>query len=165
MWARRLPTRFTNRALQRCCTICRDRRMLGVVCHSPMRCSRAWRRWRACSAMRPGMPTATSRRAADGVASAPPVPRIARASIMNQPYPTINLAPVAPSPEQEQEEEIYEVRKKVYPRAVHGWFAGWRVFFVILTQLVFYGLAWLNWNGRQAVLFDLASRKFYIFGL
>jgi cytochrome c oxidase accessory protein FixG len=24
---------------------------------------------------------------------------------------------------------------------------------------------WLTWNGRQAVLFDLASRKFYIFGL
>jgi cytochrome c oxidase accessory protein FixG len=91
--------------------------------------------------------------------------RIARASIMNQPYPTINLTPVAPSQEQEQEEEIYEVRKKVYPRAVHGWFAGWRVFFVILTQVIFYGLAWLDWNGRQAVLFDLASRKFYIFGL
>jgi polyferredoxin len=30
---------------------------------------------------------------------------------------------------------------------------------------VFYGLPWLTWNGRQAVLFDLASRKFYIFGL
>ncbi len=94
-----------------------------------------------------------------------PMLRTAQASTMKQPYPSINLAPVAPSPEQEQEEEIYEVRKKVYPRAVHGWFAGWRVFFVILTQLVFYGLAWLNWNGRQAVLFDLASRKFYIFGL
>jgi len=84
---------------------------------------------------------------------------------MNQPYPTINLTLVGQSPEREQEPEIYEVRKKVYPRAVHGWFAGWRVFFVILTQLIFYGLAWLDWNGRQAVLFELASRKFYIFGL
>src|SRR5438105_3633669 len=84
---------------------------------------------------------------------------------MNQAYPTVELAPVVASPEQEQEQAIYEVRQKIYPRAVHGWFAGWRVFFVILTQLVFYGLAWLNWNGRQAVLFDLASRKFYIFGL
>ena len=34
-----------------------------------------------------------------------------------------------------------------------------------LTQIVFYGLPWLVWNGRQAVLFDLAARKFYIFGL
>ena len=33
------------------------------------------------------------------------------------------------------------------------------------TQLVFYGLPWLQWNGRQALLFDLAARKFYIFGL
>jgi cytochrome c oxidase accessory protein FixG len=84
---------------------------------------------------------------------------------MNQAYPTLEPAPAAASPEQEQEQAIYEVRQKIYPRAVHGWFAGWRVFFVILTQLIFYGLPWLEWNGRQAVLFDLASRKFYIFGL
>ncbi|HVN34322.1 MAG TPA: cytochrome c oxidase accessory protein CcoG [Casimicrobiaceae bacterium] len=73
--------------------------------------------------------------------------------------------PAGSSPEQEQEQEIYEVRRKIYPRAVHGWFAGWRIFFVILTQAVFYGLPWLHWNGRQAVLFDLAARKFHIFGL
>ena len=84
---------------------------------------------------------------------------------MNQAYPTVELAPVVASPEQEQEQAIYEVRQKIYQRAVHGWFAGWRVFLVILTQLIFYGLPWLEWNGRQAVLFDLASRKFYIFGL
>jgi cytochrome c oxidase accessory protein FixG len=84
---------------------------------------------------------------------------------MNQLYPTIDLTPVAASPEQEVEEAIYEVRQKIYPRAVHGWFAGWRGSFVILTQLIYYGLPWLEWNGRQAVLFDLASRKFYIFGL
>ncbi|MFM9971547.1 MAG: cytochrome c oxidase accessory protein CcoG [Burkholderiales bacterium] len=63
------------------------------------------------------------------------------------------------------EESLYEVRQKIYPRAVSGWFAGWRVSLVIATQVVFYGLAWLQWNGRQAVLFDLAARKFYIFGL
>jgi polyferredoxin len=31
--------------------------------------------------------------------------------------------------------------------------------------VIFYGLCWLPWNGRQAVLFDLVERKFYIFGL
>jgi cytochrome c oxidase accessory protein FixG len=36
---------------------------------------------------------------------------------------------------------------------------------VLATQLVFYGLPWLPWNARQAVLFDLAARKFYVFGL
>ncbi len=63
------------------------------------------------------------------------------------------------------EQSLYEIRQKIYPRAVTGMFATWRWGFVLLTQLVFYGSPWLTWNGRQAVLFDLASRKFYIFGL
>src|SRR5690554_1628921 len=61
--------------------------------------------------------------------------------------------------------DLYELRRKVYPRAVSGWFAGWRWVMVWLTQLVFYGLPWLQWNDRQAVLFDLESRRFFIFGL
>jgi cytochrome c oxidase accessory protein FixG len=65
---------------------------------------------------------------------------------------------------QEVEQSLFEVRKKIYPRAVHGWFAGWRWLLVWLTQALFYGSAWLEWNGRQAVLFDLTARKFYIFG-
>src|SRR5215813_8056240 len=60
---------------------------------------------------------------------------------------------------------LYEVRRKIYPRAVHGWFAAWRWALVWATQIVFYGSAWLTWNGRQAVLFDIVHRKFYIFGL
>ncbi|HWA12965.1 MAG TPA: cytochrome c oxidase accessory protein CcoG [Burkholderiales bacterium] len=63
------------------------------------------------------------------------------------------------------EQALYEVRRKIYPRAVTGRFALWRWFFVWATQLVFYGLPWLSWNDRQAVLFDLVHRKFYIFGL
>ena len=63
------------------------------------------------------------------------------------------------------EEPLYEVRKKIYPRAVSGWFARWRVALVLATQLVFYGTPWLTWNARQAVLFDLGARKFYVFGL
>ncbi|HUL94083.1 MAG TPA: cytochrome c oxidase accessory protein CcoG [Burkholderiales bacterium] len=63
------------------------------------------------------------------------------------------------------EEPLYEVRQKIYPRAVSGAFARWRVALVIATQLVFYGTPWLEWNARQAVLFDLGARKFYVFGL
>ncbi|MFX7506948.1 cytochrome c oxidase accessory protein CcoG, partial [Acinetobacter baumannii] len=51
------------------------------------------------------------------------------------------------------------------PREIQGRFASLRWLCVFLTQLVFYGLPWINWNERQAVLFDLASRKFYLFGL
>jgi len=60
---------------------------------------------------------------------------------------------------------LYAKEKKIYPRAVSGWFAGWRWALVWFTQLLFYGLPWLDWGARQAVLFDLASRRFYIFGL
>ncbi len=65
----------------------------------------------------------------------------------------------------EVEQSLYEVRQKIQPRAVHGWFANWRVALVLFTQLLYYGLPWLRWDGHQAILFDLAARKFYIFGL
>jgi cytochrome c oxidase accessory protein FixG len=74
--------------------------------------------------------------------------------------------PIAAVPAADEiETSLYEVRKKIYSRAVSGWFARWRVALVIATQLVFYGLPWLTWNDRQAVLFDLVARKFYIFGM
>ena len=60
---------------------------------------------------------------------------------------------------------LYAAAKKVYPRSVQGVFARWRWAMVFLTQLVFYGLPWLEWGQRQAVLFDLNTRRFYIFGL
>ncbi len=63
------------------------------------------------------------------------------------------------------EASLYEIRQKIYPRSVSGWFARWRVALVMATQLLFYGLPWLTWNARPAVLFDLAARKFYIFGI
>lgn len=71
----------------------------------------------------------------------------------------------AASQAREQIVWLYEKQKKIYPRSVSGWFAGWRWALVWATQLVFYGLPWLEWNARQAVLFDLAARRFYIFGL
>ena len=60
---------------------------------------------------------------------------------------------------------LYESHQKIYPRTVKGRFATLRWLAVFFTQLLFYGLPWLNWNGRQAVLFDLGARKFYLFGL
>jgi cytochrome c oxidase accessory protein FixG len=62
------------------------------------------------------------------------------------------------------ENDLFEIRRKIYPRAVGGVLARWRVAMVLLTQVLFYGVAWLQWNDRQAVLFDLAARKFYVFG-
>ncbi|POA98564.1 cytochrome c oxidase accessory protein CcoG [Chromobacterium sinusclupearum] len=60
---------------------------------------------------------------------------------------------------------LYETQKKLYPRSVKGLFNNFRILFVIGTQLLYLGLPWLQWNGRQAVFFDLINRKFYLFGL
>jgi cytochrome c oxidase accessory protein FixG len=57
---------------------------------------------------------------------------------------------------------LYQKQQKIYPRAVSGLFMRWRWALVWATQLLFYGLPWLGWNARQAVLFDLAARRFYI---
>ena len=77
--------------------------------------------------------------------------------------PTANTSqkqPPAPAPV-----AFYEKHKKIYIRDVKGWWDTWRWIFVALTQILFYGLPWLQWNGRQAVLFHLVERKFYLFGL
>ena len=60
---------------------------------------------------------------------------------------------------------LYQATKKIYPRSVKGLFSRWRWILVFLTQIIFYGLPWLEWGQRQAVLFDLGARRFYIFGL
>ena len=65
----------------------------------------------------------------------------------------------------EEEVTLYKAHKKIHVRSITGIFSSWRWIFVWLTQLLYYGLCWLPWNGRQAVLFDLVERKFYIFGL
>ncbi len=69
------------------------------------------------------------------------------------------------APKHEMEQQLYEVREKIHPRSVSGWFANWRISLVLLTQLLYYGLPWVPWQGRQAVLFDLINRKFYLFDL
>jgi cytochrome c oxidase accessory protein FixG len=65
----------------------------------------------------------------------------------------------------EIEQALFETQKKIYPRSISGFYTNLRWFMVWFTQVLFYGTAWLTWNDRQAVLFDLAARKFYIFGL
>jgi cytochrome c oxidase accessory protein FixG len=66
-------------------------------------------------------------------------------------------------------QSLYAKRVEIYPRQKIGehlaFFQKWRWAAVWATQIVFYGLPWLTWNGRQAVLFDLAARRFYVFGL
>jgi cytochrome c oxidase accessory protein FixG len=67
--------------------------------------------------------------------------------------------------EDEVETSLYAKRIKIYPREVHGVFAFWRTVGVFVLLGLYYVVPWLRWDSRQAVLFDLPGRKFYVFGL
>jgi cytochrome c oxidase accessory protein FixG len=62
-------------------------------------------------------------------------------------------------------ESLYAAHEKIYPREVKGRYASLRNLAVWVLLGIYYVLPWIPWNGRQAVLFDLPARKFYIFGL
>lgn len=61
--------------------------------------------------------------------------------------------------------QLYRSEAKIYPREVKGRFASFRKISMLMLLGMFYGGPWLEWGGRQAVLFDLPARKFYIFGM
>lgn len=52
----------------------------------------------------------------------------------------------------------------ILTRSFTGLFRTLRVGGAGLLFLAFFGTVWLNWGGRQAVLWDLAESKFHIFG-
>ena len=62
-------------------------------------------------------------------------------------------------------DSLYLAQQKVYPREVRGRFTRLRTLATWVLLGLFYAVPWLTWNGRQAVLFDLPERKFYVFGL
>jgi cytochrome c oxidase accessory protein FixG len=60
---------------------------------------------------------------------------------------------------------MYAAQQKIYPREVKGRYASLRNLAAWVLLGIYYVLPWISWNDRQAVLFDLPARKFYIFGL
>lgn len=60
---------------------------------------------------------------------------------------------------------LYQAQEKIHPREVTGRYQRVRFWIVSCVWALFYGLAWLQWDDRQAVLFDLPARQFHIFGL
>ncbi|MEX2515648.1 MAG: cytochrome c oxidase accessory protein CcoG [Gammaproteobacteria bacterium] len=75
------------------------------------------------------------------------------------------IIPIKPAPEPEVRDFLYEKRQKIYPREVHGLFATLRTTTVCVLLGIFYGLPWLQYEGRQAILLDLPARKFHFFNL
>jgi len=61
-------------------------------------------------------------------------------------------------------QEIYAKHKKIYAREVTGIFARLRMAAMLALLGFYYFAPWLQWDNRQALLFDLPARKFYIMG-
>ena len=60
--------------------------------------------------------------------------------------------------------DLYAAREKIYTRAFSGLFRNLRRVGGAALFILFFGTVWLNWDGRQAVWWDLPERKFHIFG-
>ncbi len=65
---------------------------------------------------------------------------------------------------------LYEKRKAVYPQKVDGPFRRLKWLVMLVTLGIYYGVPWLRWDRGpyapdQAVLVDLAHRRFYMFGI
>ena len=67
------------------------------------------------------------------------------------------------------EPQAYQSRVPIYPRAVKGRFRTLKTAILVLAYGVYFLLPWLRWDratgSDQAVLFDLAGRRFYVFDL
>ncbi len=61
--------------------------------------------------------------------------------------------------------DLYASREKIYTKAFTGIFRNLRMVGGAFLFLLYFGTAWINWGDRQAVLWDLPERKFYIFGM
>jgi cytochrome c oxidase accessory protein FixG len=77
-----------------------------------------------------------------------------------------------PNPEEvfHPELKLYEKRKGVYPKAVDGKFRRLKWVIMAVTLAIYYITPWIRWDRGpyapdQAVLVDLANRRFYMFGI
>lgn len=65
---------------------------------------------------------------------------------------------------------LYETRRAVFPKAVDGKYRRIKWAVMIVTLAIYYITPWLRWDRGpyapdQAVLIDLANRRFYMFGI
>jgi cytochrome c oxidase accessory protein FixG len=69
----------------------------------------------------------------------------------------------------EEQSALYQKRIPIFPRSIHGPFRNFKWIILALAYGVFFGLVWLPWprahDPSQALLLDIAARKFYVFDL
>ncbi len=66
--------------------------------------------------------------------------------------------------------KLFEARRKVFPRAVDGAFRRFKWAVMAITLAIYYVTPWLRWDRGpyapdQAVLVDLANRRFFMFSI
>ncbi|MED5430719.1 MAG: 4Fe-4S binding protein, partial [Pseudomonadota bacterium] len=69
------------------------------------------------------------------------------------------------SPASEGPISLYAKRKRIQVKSVSGRFQRIRDVTILGTMGLYLGLPWIQWDGQQAVLFDLPNRQFHVFGL
>jgi len=79
---------------------------------------------------------------------------------MSQQIPIKNV-----SPAESDTVDLYAAREKIHTRAFSGFYRNLRRVGGALLFTLYFGTVWLNWNGHQAVWWDLPARKFHIFGV
>ncbi|MGY0219028.1 cytochrome c oxidase accessory protein CcoG [Endozoicomonadaceae bacterium StTr2] len=71
----------------------------------------------------------------------------------------------AGSPKDPQLIPLHQKPDKIYTRSFEGFYRNLRIAGGALLFILYFGVLWLEWEGRQAVLFDLPARKFHVFGI
>lgn len=61
--------------------------------------------------------------------------------------------------------DLYAKREHIYVKFYKGFFKNFRVISGFAMLFMFFTFSWLEWDGRQAVLFDLPNRQFHVFGM
>ncbi|TCS40768.1 cytochrome c oxidase accessory protein CcoG [Reinekea marinisedimentorum] len=61
--------------------------------------------------------------------------------------------------------DLYQSKEKIYVRRIKGFYRNLRFFGGLFLFAAYFGTLWLNWDGQQAVLFDLPKRQFHVFGV
>lgn len=81
---------------------------------------------------------------------------------MSEPDP-IDIEDVIPA--EVAEIDLYQRREKIYTRKIEGFFQRIRLFSGWPLLMGYLLIPWTQWDGRQAVLFNLPERKFDILGI
>ncbi len=80
-----------------------------------------------------------------------------------RPIPVKDQSPDPVRIVQPQKISLYAKREKIQARSIDGFFQNVRIITIWATLGLYFLLPWVTWDGRQALLFDLPERRFYIF--